>query len=75
MGDISDTLELGSAVNRSVEGNGVSRANLDHSMVAIRHRDFNQDSIEFQNRDDISERSFVGHNNNDIKLSASFTAA
>lgn len=44
-------------------------------MVAIRHRDFQQDSIEFQNRDDISERSFVAHNNNDIKLSASFTAA
>ena len=28
MGDISDTLELGSAINKSVEGNYVSRAGI-----------------------------------------------
>ena len=38
IGDISDTLELGSAINKSIEDNYISRANIDvqHSMIAIK---------------------------------------
>lgn len=61
MGDISDTLELGSALNKSVEENYVSRANINvqNSMIAIKREDFDE-STEFQNRDDISDRGNVG---------------
>jgi len=75
--DISDGLELNSAVlNRSIEGSGepyVSRAdiNLQHSVMAIKKQDFGQDSIDFQNRDDISDKSFAPINNPNLNLSVS----
>ena len=76
MGDFSDTLELGSALNKSIENNNyVSRANIQEqqSMLAIKRQDFGHDSIEGLNRDDISERSYAPPNNANLNLSASLT--
>lgn len=68
IGDISDTLELGSSVYKSTEDHYVSRAQIEHetSVRMIKKMDYEEDSNEFQNRDDISERSLapgVGYQN------------
>ena len=50
MGDISDTLEMGSALYKSIDAreNFISRANIEEhpSMVAIKRLDFGQDSFD-----------------------------
>ena len=77
IGDISDTFDLGSAVNKSQEDNIVSRANINaiqDAISAIKHKDFAQDSIEVLNRDDISERSFVPQHEGQLNLSMNLGA-
>jgi len=74
IGDISDILEVGSAVNKSQETDHyISRAEIpgQHSMIHIKKMDFSRDSIDV-NRDDISDRSHAPPPNVQVNLSSSF---
>ena len=60
IGDISDILEVGSALNKSQEGTDIYQSRIEipgqHSMIHIKRMDYSRDSIDV-NRDDISDRS------------------
>ena len=81
MGDISDTLELGSALYKSVEDTNyfASRAHIkDDGYFAIKRQDFApQDDLDFQRDEDIPlDRSLALHNAGPtLNLSSSLTAA
>ena len=84
IGDISDILEVGSALNKSHDGSNMkeiyqSKIEIpttgQHSMIHIKRMDQSSDSIAEMNRDDISDRSHAPQKvMQQINLSSSFAA-
>ena len=87
MGDISDSLEPGSALYRSIDGriDYTSRAIIDEhpSQIAIKRLDYGHESFEDrvqQNREDLSDRTTININHTKtlkeglINLSSSLVA-
>ena len=78
IGDISDILEVGSALNKSQEGTDIYQSRIEipgqHSMIHIKRMDYSRDSIDV-NRDDISDRSHApAQPQLQVNLSSSFAA-